>query len=94
MEDISNRDLTLWAIRAMQLFKEDMPHPLSDEDRILIAESVAITTAKQAKRLNMSWKEVVRWLQNNYGKVWVIESGLRPGMDLKDISQIMEKIYQ
>lgn len=53
------------------------------------AEITAITVGKQAKRLGITQEDLSRWLQSAYGTVWVVGGSLNPGMDLKDILNIL-----
>jgi hypothetical protein len=77
--------LTRWATEAFTLFHEDTP-----EER---ARNVAITTGREAKRLGLTKLAMRKWLQSAYGSVWVKLGNLNPGLDLKEIREIMEAAY-
>lgn len=53
------------------------------------AELTAITVGRHAKRMGLTVHDVTRWLQAAYGAVWVVGGALNPGMDLKEIRDII-----
>jgi len=54
---------------------------------------VAVTAGRHAYRLGWTRDELARWLQGAYGSVWVRETGLRPGMDFKDVAKTALDTY-
>lgn len=72
--------LTKYAEEAFRVLRrpgEDNPHGLS--------LNVATTVGFHASRLGMTEKELSEWLQSAYGAVWVRQSNLNPGVDMKDV---------
>ena len=48
---------------------------------IMVAQCIGM----EAARLRFTEKELTEWLKINYGKVWVRMSGLKPGIDMKEL---------
>lgn len=49
------------------------------------ARETAISVGRHAVRLGWGEDELSEWLSHNYGRVWVKETALKPGLDLKDV---------
>jgi hypothetical protein len=81
-------ELTRYAKRAYQ---NAMKMADTAEER---AELTAITVGRQAKRMGFDFQSVSMWLQSAYGNVWVKGGNLNPGMDLKDILEIIKKVMK
>jgi hypothetical protein len=86
MAEASDDQLTQWAKKAFQLFRDDPPRER--------AMAVATTVGRQAKRQGMDEKDVLRWLQSAYGNVWVKMGSLNPGADLKEIAKAISKVMR
>lgn len=54
---------------------------------------VAATVGKQAKRLGFTEAELSRWLQSAYSSLWVRQSNLNPGLDMKDVRAAVFKAF-
>jgi len=57
------------------------------------SESVARIVGSHAAYLGMSEDDLSKWLQKNYGRVWVKETGLRPTLSLKEVRDIIITSY-
>lgn len=75
----------------VQLREEIGPDPSGDYGEV--SEMVALTLGATAGRQGMSETDLRRWLQSSYGNLWVRETGMRPGLDLKDIQKLLLKGY-
>jgi hypothetical protein len=82
--------LTQWAKMAFSLLRKEDVSPFGDEE---LAEAVAITTGAHAFRIGLTEQELNRWLQGAYGLVWVVQQGLRPGLDFKDVRKAALRGY-
>lgn len=71
------------------LRKEGIPS-FDDEE---LAEAVAITTGAHAFRIGLTEQELNRWLQGAYGSVWVVQQGLRPWLNMKDVRKAALRGY-
>lgn len=69
--------LSSYAVRAFQIFRDEPAR-----ERSL---AVAHTVGRQAARLGMDERGLQSWLQAAYGSVWVRQSNLQPGADLKEV---------
>ena len=61
----------------------------SDESPAERTRATAMTVGAQAARSGVSVPEMRKWLQSAYGSVFVRDSNLNPGMDLKDVLKYM-----
>jgi hypothetical protein len=77
----TGEELTRWAENAFPLFR--------CEDRAQTSEAVALTVGRQAARMGWTEDGLVKWLQTAYGSVWVRQSDLVPGLDLKDVQKAL-----
>lgn len=56
-----------------------------NEPKERVVVDMAKIAGRHAKRLGMSKKELERWLQSAYGRIWVRQTNLNPGLDMKDV---------
>ena len=81
------RELEQYAMRAFQLLRRP------DDTAAETATSVAYVVGTQAKRMGISQEQLGEWLQSAYGKVWVRNGNLNPGLDLKEVKAAIMKAY-
>jgi hypothetical protein len=84
----ADSDLTKYAIRAYDMLSRPSDSPFEK------AQSVAYAVGGYAARKGMTEIEIRKWLQNAYGRVWVMKGNLDPGMDLKEVSKAILKTYR
>jgi hypothetical protein len=89
--DLAVFPLTQWAKMAFSLLRKEGVPSFGDEE--VGAEAVAITTGAHAFRIGLTEQELSRWLQGAYGSVWVVQQGLRPGLDMKDVREAALRGY-
>ena len=75
------KKLTGWATQAFALFRDPT------RDNAETSMDVLSTVLRQAKRMGLTADQVIRWLQSAYGSVWVRQTNMNPGVDLKDLVQ-------
>jgi len=83
-----SQELERWARRAFAFARE------TGDTKADQARFVAYTTGHCARRMDLPWNEVQRWLQGAYSSVWVREGNLDPGLDMKDVQASTEKGYR
>lgn len=79
---VKKKKLLRWGEEAFALARPGERSPR------LTSEFVAITVGRQALRLGFSEQELKRWLQSAYSSLWVRQSNLNPGLDMKDIQKL------
>jgi len=75
--------LTQVAVQAFSMFRSSDPARTS--------EDVAYAVGGQAKRKGWTEQDLKRWLQSAYSGVWVRQSNLNPGLDLKEVQNALLK---
>lgn len=78
--------LTKRATAAFKMFRSE--HDLSGKELSL---EVMRTVLGAAKRIGLSAEQVAKWLQSAYGSVFVVNSNLVPGVNLKDLNAMAKK---
>jgi len=79
------QELTAYANQAFQLFRPDREDPRE------LSMDVIYAVIGMAKRKGLSQMEVLRWLQSAYGGVWVRNTNLNPGVDMKDLTRAVKQ---
>lgn len=82
-------EITRWGRKAFQTTRE-----LEIRDPVERTTFVAITCGAHAARKGMSEVDLVEWLQSNYSALFVKESSLNPGLDLREVHKILMRSYQ
>jgi len=77
--------LTDTALTAFKMFRRS--------DTTETSTDVAYAVGAKAKRAGIPFPAVGKWLQKAYGSVWVRQTNLNPGLDLKDVSRLMKRAY-
>lgn len=85
-QQVDEKALTQYAVRAFDLFRSG--------DTARTSEDVAYAVGAQARRLGWSVKDLQKWIQSAYGSVWVRQTNLSPGWDLKDVFRFLKKGWE
>lgn len=81
-------ELTSYARKAFSTFRGVSGGPAA------LSEDVALAVGAHAARVGISRQRVERWLGTGYGSVWVRESGLVPGLDLKEVRAAIRRAME
>lgn len=84
--DKDGKILDKYAEQAFSLFRSKDPARTS--------EDVAFAVGAQAARMGLDKVQLKKWLQTAYSAVWVKQSNLNPGLDLKDVSKALLKGFR
>ena len=87
MKTTKEKELLEWGIKAFALARE------SEKNNADISAFVATTIGKHAIRCGFTKEDLSKWLQSAYSALWVKHSNLNPGLDMKDISNIVFKSF-
>jgi hypothetical protein len=86
-EDSKEDRLMQWGVKAFDVARE------TEETSAGVSEFVAMAVGNQARRYGFTEKELSSWLQSAYSSLWVKQSRLNPGLDLKDVRAIVLKAF-
>lgn len=67
------------------LIRDSIQLMLKDSTRKEASRDAAKVAGQHAARLGWNVKQLENWLSTNYGRVWVKETQLNPGLNLKDV---------
>lgn len=81
-------ELLKWGEKAFSLARQEAQSPAE------LSEFVAITVGKHAKRCGFTEEELRKWLQGAYSALWVRQSNLNPGLDMKDVLRVTMKSFK
>ena len=87
--DILTDKLTQYAVRVFITLR-GRTGSASAELSLDVARAVGV----QAKRWGVLKKDLQKWLQMTYGAVWVRQSNLNPGVDLKEVLKVLMVAYK
>jgi len=77
-----------WANMGFQILRRP------GDSKKALSFTVAALVGRQAVRIFLEEKDLAEWLQSAYGSIWVRNSNLVPGADLKEIREVMIKAYR
>ena len=83
----ASRKLDEYARKAFQMLRR--PDSTAGE----LADDVANTVGRQAKRQGVTPEELSDWFQSAYGRIWVIQGNLTPGRDLRPLRATLFAAY-
>lgn len=86
--EINKNKLLRWGELAFSLARESEQSPAE------ISEFVAVTVGRQACRYGFTKEELGRWLQSAYSALWVRQSNLNPGLDMKDVLKLTIRAFE
>lgn len=84
LTEAQEKSLTDWAVQAFSLFRD--PSRSTRE----LSEDVLYAVIGKAKRDGITADQMIGWLQRAYSGVWVRQTDLKPGVDLKDLVKIIK----
>jgi len=67
---------------------------LTEDTLKKVTEDVATLCGHYAYKLGMSDEDITKWLQSNYGAIFVRRTLLRPPFSLKELGKLMIKARQ
>ena len=84
---MTENEMTQYARKAFPLFRRP------ENNKAELSRDVAYAVGAQASRVHWDKAQLSTWLQTAYGSVWVRESDLVCGLDLKEVRDALFRGY-